>query len=768
VGINNKKNSLANKNPKLSKQWHPTKNGLLTPINVTVGSDKKVWWRCEKGHEWEATISHRVNGTGCPYCSGRYACADNCLQTLNPKLSKQWHPTKNGKLTPNDVTTGSRKKVWWQCEKGHEWEAIIAYKTGCPYCSGQRVCDDNSLQILNPELSKQWHLTKNGNLTPNDVTLGSPKKVWWQCDKGHEWEADIYGRNKGNGCPYCSGRYACADNCLQTLNPKLSKQWHLIKNGDLTPNDVTLGSDKKVWWQCEKGHEWEERIYNRIRGHGCPYCSGQRVCDDNSLQTLNPELSKQWHPTKNGDLTPNGVTAGSPKKIWWQCEKGHEWEAAVHTRNSGFGCPYCSGRYVCADNCLQALNPELSKQWHPTKNGDLTPNDVTTGSKKKVWWRCREGHEWEAVIYSRNSGTGCPVCSLSIQTSFPEQSLYFYLKSIFLDASNRYRHDSKWEIDVFVPSLNFGIEYDGIYYHHKEKKTTDTKKEKYLMNEGICLLRVKETRKKLIKCCLKKNIIYCNEDPSVNQLNEIIEACFKYISKNITHKYYTVDVDVKRDRAKIYDLYIKGEEAESFYSKYPELSYEWHPTKNLNLKPNMVRPGSEKKVWWQCDKGHEWESTIYNRTTGSSCPYCSGKRACMDNCLQTLNPELSKQWHRTKNGDLTPYDVTIYSNKKVWWQCEKGHEWKAIIGNRTKGIGCPYCSGRYASVNNSLQVLNPELSKQWHRTKNGNLTPSDVTRGSDRKVWWQCDKGHEYEASINDRSNGRGCPYCSGKRKTEK
>ena len=200
------KNSLAVKNPKLSKQWHPTKNENLTPDAVTAYSNKKVWWQCEKGHEWQARISHRSNGVGCPYCLNKCACVDNCLQSLNPELAKQWHPTKNGSLTPNDITTGSSKKVWWQCNKKHEWLETVASRVngnGCPFCSGHRVCHDNCLQTLNPELAKQWHPSKNGTLTPNDFTAGSAKKVWWKCEKGHEWEAFIYNRKKGSGCPIC-------------------------------------------------------------------------------------------------------------------------------------------------------------------------------------------------------------------------------------------------------------------------------------------------------------------------------------------------------------------------------------------------------------------------------------------------------------------------------------------------------------------------------------------------------------------------------------
>jgi hypothetical protein len=135
-----------------------------------------------------------------------------------------------------------------------------------------------------------------------------------------------------------------------------------------------------------------------------------KVSQRYNLHVINPFLSKQWHPEKNGDLTPYDVTVGSQKKVWWVCEKGHEWIAVISNRSVGKGCPYCSGRLVCNDNCLQTINPNLAMEWHPTRNGKLLPKDVTTKSGKKVWWKCGKGHEWSASIANRSNGSGCPHC----------------------------------------------------------------------------------------------------------------------------------------------------------------------------------------------------------------------------------------------------------------------------------------------------------------------------------------------------------------------
>src|SRR5208283_2030649 len=118
----------------------------------------------------------------------------------------------------------------------------------------------------------------------------------------------------------------------------------------------------------------------------CYYCTkfNKKVCIDNCLATTHPELAKQWHPTKNGDLTPYKVIAGSSKKIWWQClvVPDHEWEAVINSRVKGNGCPCCSGHKVVLSNCLIISHPEIAKQWHSTKNGDLTPYNIVAGSHK--------------------------------------------------------------------------------------------------------------------------------------------------------------------------------------------------------------------------------------------------------------------------------------------------------------------------------------------------------------------------------------------------
>lgn len=198
----------------------------------------------------------------------------------------------------------------------------------------------------NPNLIAEWNYEKNIDLDPSKLTLGSGKKVWWICNKKHAWIARIDHRNNGSGCPYCSGRIVTiTENDLQTVNPTLALEWNYDKNNGLTPFDVLPSSNKKVWWKCSNGHEWQATIARRNQGNGCPYCSGRyRVKGENDLFTTNPTLANEWNYEKNSELRPIDVSPKSHKKVWWKCSKGHEWQATIRNRNNGTGCPYCAGR----------------------------------------------------------------------------------------------------------------------------------------------------------------------------------------------------------------------------------------------------------------------------------------------------------------------------------------------------------------------------------------------------------------------------------------
>ena len=353
----------------------------------------------------------------------RESLFDYCVRTRNMTLLRQWDETYNGELTPRGVSYGSKQKVWWRCDSGHLWQAHICSRTGrgtgCPVCARRvPLPGQTDLATLAPELAAQWDPIRNGSLQPQQVLPGSHRLAWWCCGKGHVWQARISSRTAGCGCPVCAGRKILeTENDLLVNYPEVARQWHPEKNRPLQPGEVASGSRKKVWWICDKGHEWYAAIASRTSGgSGCPVCAGRRVVPgENDLASRFPTLAKEWHPAKNGIMTPMQVTSLSNRKVWWRCSLGHEFYAAVSARvTSGSACPYCSGQRVLPGfNDLATRAPQTAAQWHPELNGLLTPEMVMPGSHRKVWWKCSQGHVWKAVIYSRTGSrsSGCPICA---------------------------------------------------------------------------------------------------------------------------------------------------------------------------------------------------------------------------------------------------------------------------------------------------------------------------------------------------------------------
>jgi hypothetical protein len=343
------------------------------------------------------------------------------LRTMFPNIADQWDEVKNGNLTPEDVQPASGKKVWWVCSLGHSWQAVISSRTagkGCPYCAGRKVLPGfNDLQTVNPELTSQWNYEKNGTLFPTAVTGMSHRKVWWTGVCGHVWRAKIANRSNGNGCPYCAGRMVLEGfNDAKSNCPELMMEWDYEKN-QILPEQVTAGSQKEIWWKCDRGHSWEAKLTDRRNGNGCPYCSNRRVLrGENDFASMHPELLQEWDYQKNGDVCPDCVTYQSRKKVWWICVKGHSWKAEIfHRVNGGTGCPVCVRRkdrhpVKAGETDLLTVSAKLASEWDYERNAGLTPDQIRPFSTRKVWWVCDRGHHWQCTIQIRQRGTGCPFC----------------------------------------------------------------------------------------------------------------------------------------------------------------------------------------------------------------------------------------------------------------------------------------------------------------------------------------------------------------------
>lgn len=657
---NEKENSIKTKYPEIAKEWNYEKNGLLKPEYFKYSSNKKVWWSCSKGHEWQMSPNSRVFGQNCPYCSSRKILKGfNDFGSLYPEIAREWHPTKNEKLTPFDVMPYSSKKVWWyRNECGHEWYTAIGTRvhdnSGCPYCSNQKILIGfNDLKTLCPDIAREWNFEKNGTIKPEQFSKGSDKVVWWKCSKGHEWKCDIKSRTiRNQKCPYCSGaRVTSGKNDLATNFPQLLKEWNWDKN-KILPTEIKGGYSKKVWWICSKGHEWQMTPDARTHQmQNCPYCSGKRVLKGyNDLTTTHPVLIKEWNFEKN-KILPETISKGSIKKVWWKCSKGHEWQMTPNARTHQMqNCPYCSNRKILIGyNDFESNYPDLMQEWDYQKNSSISPSEVTKHSNQKIWWICKEHNiSYKASIYNRTKGTGCPICSEQKRISNARKNI----------ATNRgsLKENNKILMEEWNWQKNTSINPNEISTHSALKVW------------WVCKSCGHEWEAQISN---RSNGAGCPECSKEKKLQSFRKSILK-----------------------------KGS---SLSEKAPHLLKEWNFNRNNTISPDSISHGSKIIVWWKCSKGHEWEATINSRVNGQNCPYCSGRRILSGyNDFKSNYPKLMQEWDYEKNKNINPSEIAKHSNQKVWWKCSKGHEWEAKIYNRAHGTNCPFC---YKEKNNNKTMI---------------------------------------------------------------
>lgn len=505
----------------------------------------------------------------------------------------------------------------------------------------------NDLETLYPNIAKQWHPTMNGKLLPNQVAAHSNKKIIWVCDKGHVFDATVDKRVSGENCPFCNNRRLLVGfNDLESTYPHIAAEWDYDKN-EGSPKDYTFRSMTQASWKCSHcGHEWTAKIRDRVdsKYQLCPKCTAVKRGEEKHRQALeksggitDPLLLAEWDYEKN-DKGPEEYTPNSNKNVYWICSKcGHHFQAKICNRTIRKSCACCSNKIVVAGiNDLKTTHPRLAAEWHPTKNKGLMPTDVSAGQAKRVWWICPEGHEYPATILHRSTGTNCPICNSGRQTSFAEQAVYYYVKKTFPDAINRYTDlfERGMELDIFIPSIKLGIEYDGEAWHKKDKRDREIKKYTICQQHGIRLLRIMEKPPEDNFLLTADETLSIGDGPlyEKKQLAKVIRFLLDKIDpesnmwtrrRPVFHS--KVDIDLERDETDIraYMTKIKGSLAE----QYPELAQQWHPVKNGQITPDKVKPHSGIKVWWICPEcGNEYQSTVGHRVSGTGCLKCAIKK----------------------------------------------------------------------------------------------------------------------------------------------
>ena len=291
------------------------------------------------------------------------------LADVCPELINEWSQ-RNLPLTPESVTHGSNKIVWWKGKCGHEWRASVKNRviggSGCPYCSHNAILEGfNDLASQKPDLAAEWS-DRNAPLLPTQVTVFANRKAWWKCREcGNEWETLISTRSDGSKCPYCSGYILLKGfNDLATKYPQLAEEWS-DRNLPLTPDTVNDKSRKNVWWKCRTcGYEWKSVIYSRANGSMCPVCAERAILTGyNDLATTDTHLISEWDFDKNTRFSPEHISRYSMYGVWWKCPLNHSYKAACDCHNSK--CDKSEFVYflcLVTDRQIQPLIEQIRKQ----------------------------------------------------------------------------------------------------------------------------------------------------------------------------------------------------------------------------------------------------------------------------------------------------------------------------------------------------------------------------------------------------------------------
>ena len=470
----------------------------------------------------------------------KQASADYNFADSHPVLLREWDYSRNP-IPPEKYTPSSGKKVWWICSVcKHNWEASIDNRIKphrCPCCSGRKVHSDghNSLAVLRPKLVLDW----NDDRSPEEFRIGSKYRANWKCHKcNHEWRTMIYKRAElERRCLSCTGQQAhsSGEDSVKQLHPELMDEW----NDDRNPSRFLPGSSVYIDWKCRNcSHEWSMQIKRRTPGpqggQGCTFCNGpggkysRAIHSDgrNSMRNENDLLTLEFHPTLNGKLTPDNLTAGTNKKLWWRCSLDCDyiegeicenvWQNTGGHRVGGQICPVHNNGGLHSDgrNSLSVLIPRLVEEWDFERNTELSPDEVTISSGKKAHWKCSEcGNRWHAIIANRSKGHGCSACKKKTQKilfnylsgMLSQYNIIFDYKHPDLRFSPTERQvqlgrkGSKMELDIWIPDLSLAIEYQGEQHYlpisHwggegalNENQRRDSEKVSACKDNGITLL----------------------------------------------------------------------------------------------------------------------------------------------------------------------------------------------------------------------------------------------------------------------------------------
>ncbi|GGS32702.1 hypothetical protein Snoj_01410 [Streptomyces nojiriensis] len=484
----------------------------------------------------------------------------------------------------------------------------------------------------------------------------------------------------------------------------MAAEFHAGLNAPLTASDLTPGSQRKVYWHCVSDPDhppYMQSVCNR-RKSGCPACVNRVVTPANSLLAVAPQIAAQWHPSRNGSLTADAVVAGSNRRVWWRCARGHEWQTQINTRvlqRTRCGL-CCRGQQSGAEVALFA---ELHVLLVPLLGGGAVRRHVRPDGVAMRIARC----------------------------------------DILIDRLER-------------PVV---VEYDGAYWH-RSRSGPDREKALAIRGAGHRMVRVREAPLKALHP--DDVVIGAGADAhaaAAAVLGRMVERGWLSARAASAAAEYAA---AGRPRGTELCAALLGEVdrpdlgAESLAVTHPGLAGEWDAEANATLTPRHVGASTSASCWWICPVGDRYPCAPRERVAGRGCSVCSGKRVNARTSLAACRPDLAAEYVPREGRSAD--DIGAGSHQRVLWRCGTcSHEWQAVLRSRTRnGAGCPACAGKVATASVNLAVVYPAVAATWHPVLNDGLRPAGVRPKSNKTVWWLCpDCEKPYRGTVVDRVAAR-------------
>lgn len=493
-------NSLAAVSSDICIFWDTTKNKKL-PSQIIYGSrSPKYYFKCPVAtdHKWTDSPKDASERGGCPFCNKTRVSSTYNLSVVFPRVAALWDYKRNYPKRPEDFVPNSHERVYWQCKRfsSHTWRSTInarAQRDGhCPKCT--RATSAPELRILAELSSLKVQVKQRHRINKIEIDLYFPRLklgieydgVFYHKDKHDkdtrknrdlaryginiirvrekplekisDWDIQIKaaGINKRDLGQLVMTIQQLSDRPIQgvkkylqatqfindhiyreylqaypdpiagqsfaDLYPEVAKEWDYKKNYPLTPNNfLPSSSSMKFWWVCDKcGGSYDMLIASKTKPkRGCPFCSRHRVSRLNRLSEIYPHLVGEWHPTLNGEVTPDDKSKGSRWIAWWQCklDSSHIYDMAIQSRTGSRpqSCPYCARKRSQPEKTVQWLNPPWLKEFQgflKNEEAHLRIGDLHISSGRRVKWLCADcGSFWNSKIVERVGGLCC-LCTI--------------------------------------------------------------------------------------------------------------------------------------------------------------------------------------------------------------------------------------------------------------------------------------------------------------------------------------------------------------------